>query len=834
MKSLTWSNNLIVALGALLAAGVAVLALVAASQAWIDYLWFDSLGQSGVFSATIASQLAVWTLSALVGFVALRWAASSAWKIVSDRPRFGWLTSLACFALAGTMALTMSQQWMIFRLAAARAPFGLTDPQFGLDAGFFVFLLPALEALFSWVSGVIILMLVEVVVIVAISSRLDTTGAVAARWWQLKRILSVLAGMLMASVAFNFVTLAWRIVLSARTQVAGASYADVHAQLPAYWVLAGLSAILALLLLATASRRSLRPAIGGFLVWGVAALLLSSAWPALVQNYVVTPNEATAEAPYIERNIAMTRRAFDLESVATTEYPALESLSATDAPAAAGTLADAPIWTPSSVKQAFTQLQTIRPYYRLSPIDYDRYRVDGASPEQVLVAARQINPSGLPSQARTWVNTHLVYTHGFGLAISSASKTSASGFPVFYAGDVPPRVSVTSTSSADELRLTEPRIYFGSRDPGYAIVNTAIDEFDYPVAEKTVTNRYASQAGVDIGSLPRRIAWALRLRSTQLLFSGYVKPDSRVLVYRDVRKRAAKLAPWLSYSKPYSAIVDGRVVWIVDAYTSSDHFPYAQPLADGTNYLRNSVKVTVDALSGETTFYASGDDPIRDAWGRIFPTLITPAEQMPAQLAQHLRVSKRMFSAQSQVYRTYHMTDAMAFYNKEDLWAVPKGANGKPIGARYLTMALPAAGDGSAASAMYLLQPFASPGRDNLVGWMAVACDPGSYGAKTAYLLPKERVTLGQQQVGARINQDPRISQQLTLWNQPGSSIIFGDMLVLPVQGSVAYIQPVFLQAQNSAITELVSVVAANRDKVEVDRTLNGVLDRLYSDGATR
>ena len=832
MNSIPWSNKLTVTIGAIVAIGVAVAAAIAASQVWLDYLWFVSVGQAGVFSAKIVSQGAVWIACAVIGFVALRWGAREAWRIVSDRPRFSALTSLSCFVLAGSIAWTMSQNWMTFRLAVAHAPFGVSDPQFGFDAGFFVFVLPALEALYSWISGVIILTIIVVVVIVAVSSRLDTTGRIAARWWQLKKVLSALAGMLMAAVGFNFVTLAWRIVLSSRTQVAGASYADVHAQLPAYWILAAASVVLAVLLLATASRRSLRPATLGFLVWAAAALVLGTAWPAIVQNYVVTPNEATAEAPYIERNIAMTRRAFDIESIATTQYPALESLSNTAALNAQRVLADAPVWTPQSVKQAFTQLQTIRPYYRLSGIDYDRYRLNGGDPEQVLIAARQINPSGLPAPSRTWVNTHLVYTHGFGLAISSASKTSASGFPVFYAGDVPPRVA-SSTVDARELQLTEPRIYYGAGDPGYAIVNAGIDEFDYPLAGKNMTYRYTSNAGVPIGSWLRRMAWALNLNSSQVLFSHYVTPESRVLATRDVRSRASKLAPWLSYSNPYSANVNGRVVWIMDAYTSSDHFPYAQPLGDGTNYLRNSVKVTVDALSGATTFYASGADPIRDAWSRIFPTLITPADKMPAQLAQHLRVPQRMFAAQAQVYRTYHMTDVTAFYNKEDLWDVPTRANGATIGARYITMELPDGPSGSARKAMYLLQPYALPGRDNLVAWIATACDVGSYGDKTAYVLPKEHVTLGQQQVGARINQDPKISQQLTLWNQPGSSIVFGDMLVLPVQGSVAYVQPVFLQAQNSAITELVSVIAATRDRVEVDRTLGGVIARLYS-GKTR
>jgi uncharacterized membrane protein (UPF0182 family) len=476
-------------------------------------------------------------------------------------------------------------------------------------------------------------------------------------------------------------------------------------------------------------------------------------------------------------------------------------------------------------------LQTIRPYYRLSSIEYDRYSIDG-KPRQVLVAARQIDSSGLPAQAQTWVNTHLVYTHGYGLAMSTTRKTAADGFPEFVLGDVPQRVASDVASDSPDLHLTEPRIYFDTAPDNYAIVDTGIDEFDYPLGKKNVTYRYESDGGVALGTLPRRLAWALRLGSDQVLFSDYLKPESRVLLYRNVSQRAARLAPWLSYSAPYSAVIDGRVLWIMDAFTSSDHFPYSQPLANGTNYLRGSVKVTVDALTGKTTFYALGDDPVRDAWAKIFPTLITSADKMPAQVAAHLRASKQLFAAQASMFSTYHMTDPMVFYNKEDFWQMPRGSKGKPVGSAYVMLNLPDPVTGvSTGTAMYLLQPYSSPGRDNLVGWLAAACDPNVYGRLTAYLLPKDRITLGPQQVTARINQDPVISQQLTLWNQPGSSLVFGDMLVLPVQGSVAYLQPIFLKAQSSAITQLASVISAAADKVVIDPTLEGALHKAYGSG---
>ena len=834
MKLSLVSRKLRWLIGALVSAGAAIAALSIADRIWIDYLWYQSLGQADVFGTRIGSQSAVFFIATLFGLAVLVPAARAAWRIAGDGPHFPTLTVCACLALSASTAWNLSTQWMVFRLAVARAPFGLADPQFGLDVGFFVFMLPAFELLYSWLIGLVILAIVVAVFIVFVSSRLDTTDGVTARWWQLKRLLTVLAGALMLVVAFNFRLSIWQLVYSTSASFAGASAADVRAQLPSLWILVWATATLGLVLIITARRHSLRAVYYSFGAWALVAIVLGSGWPAMaVQRFVVTPNEATAEAPYIERNIAMTRSAFGLTSLAATNYPAVESITPSATVLAQEELGDATIWTPSAVQQAFTQLQTIRPYYRLSDVQYDRYRING-KPRQVLVAARQIDSSGLPEQARTWVNTHLVYTHGYGLAMSATSKTSADGFPKFVLGDVPQRVASDVASASPDLGLVEPRIYFDTGWDNYAIVDTGIDEFDYPLGQKNVTYRYESDGGIALGSWPRRLAWALRLNSSQVLFSDYLKPESRVLLYRNVWQRASRLAPWLSCSKPYSAIIDGRVMWLMDAYTSSDHFPYSQPLSDGTNYMRDSVKITVDALTGETTFYAVGEDPVRDAWSRIFPTLITSADQMPAEVAAHVRAPKRLFAAQAKVFSTYHMTDPTVFYNKEDLWQFPRDSAGKPIGSAYVMLDLADATTGvPRGTEMYLLQPYSSPGRDNLVGWLATSCTLDSKGRLSAYLLPKDRVTLGSQQVTARINQDPTISQQLTLWNQPGSSLVFGDMLVLPVQGGVTYLQPLFLKAQNSAITQLASVIAVAADKVEIDPTLEGALHKAYGSDLT-
>jgi uncharacterized membrane protein (UPF0182 family) len=445
----------------------------------------------------------------------------------------------------------------------------------------------------------------------------------------------------------------------------------------------------------------------------------------------------------------------------------------------------------------------------------------------VLVSAREINPSGLPANAQTWVNTHLVYTHGWGLAISSTSQTTDQGFPLFFVGDVP-SILDTSVASASTLVATQPRIYFGPDMSSYAITNTRIDEFDYPQGETNTTDRYTG-TGTPVGSWISRLAWAVRLGSYQMVFSDYLTQDSQILLFRNVMQRVAKIAPWLTLdTKAYPAIVDGRILWIIDGYTQSDHYPASQPLSNGVNYMRNSVKVTVDAYTGEVKLYANGPDPIRDAWAKIFPGVITPQDEMPAGVAAHIRAPQALVAAQAQTYQAYHMTDPTVFYNREDLWQVSLNASGTPIPPMYVMLDLPNVSGVRSGKAMYVLQPFTLANRNNLVAWMAVDCDQGSYGTRTVYLLPKDRVILGQQQVSARINQDPNISQQLTLWNQPGVSIIFGNMLVLPVEDTVAYIQPMFLQAQNNAMSQLVSVIAVTGDRVVFDQTLPGVLAKAY------
>ncbi|MDZ4168354.1 MAG: UPF0182 family protein [Coriobacteriia bacterium] len=820
-----------------------------AAGVWTDYLWYAELGQEQVFWTRIWAQLAVGLAFGLatfaVLFTSLRVARALAprfmptslpegmppqLELVIERLRAGIGPLLDRMILWGSVVLAflngagMSQSWEVFRLATSGVSFGATDPQFGVDIGFFVFSLPALELTQAWLNDVLILTTILTLAVHVVGGSIQPWARLKGFAPHVKAHLSVLLAALVASRAFAYWIDIYNLNFSPRGQVVGASYTDVTAQLPAYRILIGISIAVIVLLLVNIRYRGWRlPAIA-LGVWIGAAILLGGVWPAVVQALVVSPNEASLEKPYIERNIAMTRSAFGLTEVEGRSFPAADDLSVEDVRANAQTLSNVRLWDPAIVKQSYRQLQTIRPYYEFGDVDVDRYLVNGVR-RQLLVSAREMNSSLLADTAQTWVNRHLVYTHGFGLVMSPSSEYDSRGLPNFIVGDIPPKLSSQVATGSPNLIQKEPRIYFGEQTTEYVVVNAGIDEFDYPDGQKNATHRYTGDAGVEIGSLGRRIAWALRLGSSQVLFSEYLKSDSRVLLKRDLNSRLEALAPWLMYEDdPYPVLADGRIIWVIDAYTASDSYPYSEKVG-GVSYLRNSVKVTVDAYTGETTFYAfDSEDPVLAAWRSIFPTLLADADQVPEAIQEHFRYPEGLFVAQAEAFRTYHMTDPGVFYNKEDQWEIPGERQGEPMEPFFVLLQLP----GADKEHFYLMQPYTPRNRDNMIGWMAASSDPENYGERTVFLFPKERVILGPEQVAARINQDSLISPQLSLWNQRGSSAIFGNMIVVPIEDSVIYVQPLFLQAEQTAIPELTRVVVVYADKVEMERTLAGALLKIF------
>lgn len=808
---------------------------------YTDALWYEDLGQSGVFWTRITSSwvtgLVFFALFFAILYVNVLVARKMAPRTVlraTDEVGFRFEMALqqlrdvlqrfsgtALAALSAVAAVisgaAMASQWSVFRLALAAVPFGETDPQFGKDLSFYFFTMPALRTVGDWLMGALAFTLVVTAIVHVLTGAIRPWARLKGFDPHVKAHLSVLGGLMIVVQGFRYWLDIFELGFSPRGQVLGASYTDVHAQIPAYQILIVIAVLSGIALMVNIRFKGWRlPAIA-LGVWVSASIVIGGIYPALVQQFRVAPNEVAAEAPYIERNIAMTRKAFKIDDVTVRAFPAEESLTASAVAGDSDTIKNVRLWDPKIVSQSYQQLQGIRPYYDFIDVDVDRYTIDGER-RQVLVSLREMNVDQLAEQAKTWVNQHLVYTHGYGAVVSPVNESSGQGLPKFIVKDIPP------TGSTD-LKVDRPAVYYGELTNTYCVAATSIKEFDYPVGDQNATTSYEGKTGVAIGGFVRRAAFALRFSAPQLLFSSYITPESKVLYRRSLTERISALAPWLTLDRdPYAAIIDGKLVWIVDGYTASDRYPYSERI-NGVNYMRNSVKVTVDAYDGTVTLYAFDEtDPVLATWRKVFPGLVVDASTMPDGVRAHLRYPEDLFRVQAEVYKTYHMLDPLVFYNKEDQWALPGEADNAPMDPFYVLMKLPQ----EPAEDFMLMLPFTPRNKDNMIGWMAASSDPDTYGRRIVYTFPKQKLVLGPQQVSARVNQDPVISQQLTLWNQRGSGVLFGNMLVIPIENSIVYIQPLYLQAEQTAMPQLTRVVVAYGDSVAMQPDLESALAAVF------
>ena len=825
---------------------VVLVASGAVAEFYTDALWFDDLGQSGVFWRTLAWRWGSGLLSGLL-FFALLFAnlriARAMTSSVTFRPvdgpsaqleavlrqfrmGVGRLSGAVLFGVSAVGALiagaAVAGAWQVIALAVNGADFGATDPQFGRDLGFYFFTLPALQMVRSWLTA----SLAVTLLLTAIAHLLNGSIRPWDHWRgfdpHVKGHLSVIAGLIVVVQAFGYWLSIFELNYSPRGQVLGASYTDVHAQIPAYTILIGIALLSGLALIINIRFRGWRLPALALGVWIAASVLVGGVYPGIVQQFRVAPNEVEAESPYLERNIAATRAAFGLDDIEVRAFPADEDLVAEDIATNARTIANVRLWDPSVTVQTFRQLQGIRPYYDFTDVDIDRYVIDGEL-RQVLISAREMNVTRLASQAQTWVNRHLVYTHGYGLVVSPVNESSGQGLPRFILRDIPP-------ASQTDLELEQSALYFGEQTTEYVIAGTDLAEFDYPVGDANAETSYTGTGGIELSDPLRRAAFALRFSAPQILFSGYIRPDSQVLFRRTITERIDTLAPWLYRDNdPYPAIIDGRAVWIADCYTVSDRYPYSERY-NGISYIRNSVKVTVDAYDGTTVLYAfDPEDPLLQAWSAVFPGLLASADEMPAEVREHLRYPEDLFTLQAEVYKTYHMLDPKVFYNKENEWALPgEGADGTgaPMEPFFVLMQLP----GEATEDFMLMMPFTPRTKANMIGWMAAKSDSESYGERVVYTFPKQRLVLGPEQVLARVNQDPVISQQLSLWNQRGSGVLFGNLLVVPIEDSIVYIQPLYLQAEQTAMPQLTRVIVTYGDKVAMEPDLASALLAVFGE----
>jgi len=814
---LKWTLILIGLLLLIFLFGPGLLELVAGITT--DWLWFEEVGYLSVYQtrllATVVAFLSGGLLAAAV--LAVNWlllparlADTRVLRPFRSRPgRIGTRTLRgiligAGFLIAFIMAETLSGQWLDFLLFSRAVPFGLTDPIFGRDVSFYIFRLPVYDLLAGWFLALAILSLLGALVVYGTAGALGYRGPIAH--------LSVLGALTLALIAAQYQLARFRLLISSRGAVFGAGYTDIHARIPIYNLLTAVLLVAALLFLINVYLRRWR-----FLLITAGAWLLltvvSSLYPSAVQRFVVAPNELAVERPYIQHAITFTRIGFGLTNVREQDFPARGTLTPEVLDANRSTIQNIRLWDWRPLLTTYGQLQEIRLYYAFNDVDVDRYVLsDGL--REVMLAVRELDVDQLAEQAQTWVNRHLVFTHGYGAVVSPVNEFTREGLPVLLVRDIPPQ------STEPVLQITRPEVYFGELTKEYAIVNTTEPEFDYPSGDENIYTHYDGPAGVPLGGFFRRVLFAVRFNSSQILFSSALRPDSRILFHRQIEDRAWTLAPIFWYDPdPYAVIADGRIIWLYDAYTWSNRFPYSEPFND-VNYIRNSVKVAIDAYTGQTTFYVvDPSDPIIRTYQAVFPDLFTPVKQMPAALRAHWRYPEQLFRIQAAAYAAYHMDDPQVFYNKEDLWAAPtevREQGEQEMAPYYVVMKLP---DKDAVEFL-LMRPYVPNGRRNMIAWLYADSDGEDYGQLGVYKFPKQELIYGPMQIEARFDQDPYISQQLTLWNQHGSQVIRGNLLVIPIDDTLLYVEPLYLQAASGRFPELKRVLVAYGNSVAMAEDL--------------
>lgn len=790
---------------------------------YTDWLWFDNLGYVSVYATVLKTRITVFFMAAaLFGalflgnlMLATRLVPKGGgqiwpWAIVKRLQQASKVgVILATVFLSLIFGLVAQGNWELILRFLNEQPFGVVDPLFNQDVGFYVFSLPFLEFVRGWVLGALIISLLATVGLYFLSY-----SAQRLRFDMPKPVMAHIGGMVVAILglfAWGYRLNIWELVFSKRGVVFGAGFADVNVELPALWLLVGVVAVTAALIVVAIVQRRSRLAlygIGGWLLMSIIALGIA---PALVQRFQVEPNELTLERPYIGYNIEYTRKAFALDRIEEKPFPAEEMPTAENVRENEGTISNVRLWDNRPLKDTYEQLHSIRLYYDFHDVDIDRYVVDGKY-RQVMLSARELSGEKFAGEAQTWVNRKLQFTHGYGLVMSPVTEITAQGLPVLWLEDIPPE---------GVFDIERPEIYYGEKTGDYVIVNTKTDEFDYPKGDENVYGQYAGEGGVNIGSFLRRAAYAWEFSDLNMLISGRLTSDSRLLYSRNVQDRIHRLAPFLELdADPYMVVMDGGLFWIQDCYTTTDRYPYSEPVGGGLNYIRNSVKAVVNAYDGSVTFYvADPEDAMVQTYSSIFPDLFVPADQMPEGLRAHWRYPEGLFNVQASVYKRYHMRDVRVFYNKEDLWEVPRefyAGEKQQMDPYYVIMRLPE----HEGEEFLLMQPFTPSNKNNAISWLAARCDGEEYGTLLNYRFPKDRVIKGPSQIEDRIQQDTVITEQFALWARGGSRVIRGNLLLIPLGESMIYVEPVFLQAEAGGLPELKRVIVAAGETIVMKASL--------------
>ncbi|MDI6631765.1 MAG: UPF0182 family protein [Thermoanaerobacteraceae bacterium] len=808
---------------------------------YTDWLWFSSLGYQNVFLKIFLTEAGLKVAGGVLFFAFLyfnlfftRRYILEAFKVrfqgeatlEPDQwyrllgPRLLNLVFLLGSAVAALMfSALLSDRWVVLQQYLNPANFGVADPFFGKDVAFYLFKLPFYLLLYQLSFGAVVFTTVVVLLVYLGIDPLKGFG-----FWRSPgalRHLAFLGALLFGLKAWGYYLHQFLLFYSERGTIFGPGYTDIHASLLAIRILFVLALILTLVAVYGGIRASLRPALYGLGLLIAVSFGAGLVYPALLQKVVVEPNELERERPYIEKAIAFTRMAYNLDKIERRQFPAGKTLQPEDIEENQDAFTNVRLWDWQPLKQTYSQLQEMRLYYQFHDIDVDRYQVNGQY-RQVMLAARELAQDQLPAQAQTWVNRHLKYTHGYGIAMSPVNEVTPEGLPRFFFKDIPPQTDT-------DLKLTRPEIYFGEVKAPYVIVNTKTGEFDYPKGDENVYTRYQGKGGVPIKNVWRRLAFAVSFADYRLLLSGDITHESRVLYYRDIETRVKKIAPFLRFDHdPYVVVADGRLFFLWDAYTASRWFPYAEPEGE-FNYIRNAVKVVVDAYNGKVNFYLSEpDDPLGKSFSRIFPGLFRPLEEMPPEVLRHIRYPEDLFLIQARKYAVYHMQDPQVFYNKEDKWVLPTelfGTEEVRVEPYYIITRLP----GAERPEFMLIIPFTPQNKKNMIAWLSARCDGENYGRLLVYEFPKQELVFGPMQVEARITQDAQISQQITLWDQRGSRVIRGNLLIIPVKDALIYVEPLYLQAEQSRMPELRRVILVHGDRIVMESSLAAALEKVFT-----
>lgn len=822
------------------------------STFYTDWLWFGEVGYRSVFWTKLLSRLKLGALAGILFFAILylniwlarRFAPPVLGRYDRNTTRermsqmasrgFGVLLLVSALILSIFVALEASTHWLSYRTFMQGTQFGATDPIFNKDIGFYVFKYGFLRYIYGWLFFTLAVTVIAAAIVHYVDKAIDFLAGTPTFAPHVKAHLSLLLAAALFVKAWGYRLDAYNLLYSPAGVVFGAGYTDVHARLIALYILSVIAVIAGIIALVNIYRRGITLPVAAVAILVAASLILGVIYPAIVEQIYVKPNLISRENKYIRNNINLTRMAYNLSAITEKDFPVQNNLTSADIERNRATINSIRLWDYRPLRDTYNQLQALGPFYDIANVDIDRYTINNEL-RQVMLAAREISLEKAQQVTSTWINRHFQYTHGYGVVMSPVNRATEEGLPEFFIQGMPPRSSVG-------IGVKTPQIYFGELTYDFAVVNSSEREFDYPYVGKPNYTRYAGTGGIPISGFLQKLAFAWRFSDLKLILSNPIAPDSRLMFRREIKDRVQTIFPFLRYDfDPYLVVSNGKLYWMWDAYTISDKYPYSTPqeIREGynityLNYMRNAVKVVVDAYNGDVNFYiADSSDPIIKTYSRIFPGVFKPLNRMPSDLRAHIRYPELMFRLQTEALLRYHMKEPQEFQNNSDLWAIPNEiieTSNEPtqIEPYYVVMRLP----GEAEEKFLLIRPFTPANRDNMVAWMAAMSDPDSYGKTVLYRFPAEpELPFGPAQIESRINQDATISAQLTLWNQSGSRVNRGNQLVIPIERSLLYIKPLYLQSETSKIPELKRVVVSYAGAVVMEPTLEAALNRIFGGG---